>query len=181
MTAREAAAARVAGVARLVQVTVRVLGGVAALGVVGLATAVGWSGDWSGDALAAAAVIGAVTALAPLVLLRFGAALAPIRGLPQVDPEELKAAAGSLGAGLKSGQRRFVEARGLSRVVSLGRALWDLRADVQALNERGLAPATALAEVLVPTRLFRVGVAAVAAPVLLAAGALALGAALVLA
>ena len=181
MTATQAVVARVATVAGLVRITVHGLAIMAAVGVAALVVAGGLVGGWSGETLLLAAALGGLAAVAPVVLARFGAALAPVRDLPTIRPEDLKAMAGTLGSSLASGERKFLDARGLGRVTSLGSALWDLRKDVDTLKEGGLAPAAALAEVLIPTRLIRVGVSALAAPFLLAIGLLALVVALVLA
>lgn len=165
----------------IIQFTVRGLALLGALGVSTFFVAVGLFGDWSGDALVFAAAVGALAAVAPVILFRFGTALGPIRRLPEVRAAELKATAGALGTKLKEGERRFVDTRGFGRVVSLGAALWDLRGDLQALKDGGLAPASALVETMMPTRLIRVGISALAAPVLLAVGSMSLLFAVVLA
>jgi hypothetical protein len=173
--------ARVAAVVGLIQFTVRGLALLAALGVSTFVVAVGLLGDWSSEALVLALVTGGLAAAAPVILLRFGADLGPLRRLPEVSAAEMKEAAGTLTAKLRDRERRFVEARGLGRVVGLGGALWDLRNDVETMKAGGLAPAAALVETLVPTRLIRVGISALAAPFLLAIGLMTLLFALVLA
>ena len=161
MTSIQVLAARIAAVVGLIQFTVWGLALVAASGISTFVVAVGLIGDWSRDALVFALVVGGVTAIAPVILVRFGVDLGPIRRLPEVSAAEMKAAAGAIGTKLLDRERRFVEAKGLGRVFGLGGALWDLRKDVEA---------AALVETLVPTRLIRVGISALVAPVALAVG-----------
>ena len=170
VTGMQVLAARIAAVVGLIQFTVWGLALVAASGISTFVVAVGVIGDWSRDALVFALVVGGVTAIAPVILVRFGVDLGPIRRLPAVSAAEMKAAAGTIGTKLLDRERRFVEAKGLRRVFALGGALWDLRKDVVGLKEGGLAPAAALVETLVPTRLLRVGISALVAPVALAIG-----------
>jgi len=170
MTSIQVLAARIAAVVGLIQFTVWGLALVAAFGISTFVVAVGLIGDWSRDALVFALVVGGVTAIAPVILVRFGVDLGPIRRLPEVSAAEMRAAAGKIGTKLLDRERRFVEAKGLGRVFGLGGALWDLRKDVEGLKEGGLAPAAALVETLVPTRLIRVGISALVAPVALAVG-----------
>ncbi len=167
-------AARVAAVVGLIQFTVWGLALIAAFGISTFVVAVGLIGDWSPDALVFALVVGGATAIAPVILVRFGVDLGPIRRLPEVSAAEMKAAAGTISAKLRDRERRFVEAQGLGRVLGLGGALWDLRKDVEGLKEGGLAPAAALVETLVPSRLIRVGISALVAPVAMAIGMMSL-------
>jgi hypothetical protein len=174
VTTMQDLAARVAAVVGLIQFTVWGLALIAAFGISTFVVAVGLMGDWSRDALVFALVVGAATAIAPVILVRFGVDLGPIRRLPEVSAAEMKAAAGTISAKLRTRERRFVEAHGLGRVLGLGGALWDLRKDVVGLKEGGLAPAAALVETLVPSRLIRVGISALVAPVAMAIGMMSL-------
>ncbi len=176
----EEVVARVAALVRVIQATVWILAGAAGAGTAAFAVGIGLADDWSGDALVFGGIIALVATIAPVSLARFGAALGPVRALPEVSTAELKEAAGTLAAKLGSGEREFVEARGLRRVTTLGRALWALRSDVEVLNQGGLAPASALVQTLRPTRLIRVGISALAAPVILVVGGLTLLAAMVI-
>jgi len=181
MTILDEVVARVAAVVGIVQVTVRILAVTALVGMVAFVVGVGIFGAWSGDALVFAGVVAAIAAIAPFSLARFGSDLAPVRHLPEVSAAEVKEAAGTLAVKLGESERRFVEAKGLGRVTSLGRALWALRADVEVLNQGGVAPASALFQTLRPTRLMRVGISALVAPFILATGLVVLLFALVMA
>lgn len=181
MTSIQDVITRVAAVIGVIQSTVWALAGAAAGGALAMVVAIGLVGHWESSGVVLAAVIGAMTLYVAFVLARFAAAIGPIRRLPEVSAAELKLAAGTLRASLWDGERRFVEARGLGRVVTLGQALWGLRADVKQLTEGHLAPAAALGEAMVPTRLVRVGISALAAPFLLTIGLMSLLAALVVA
>lgn len=172
--------ARVAAIVGLIQATVRLLALTAVVGIVTFVIGVGIADHWSGDALVFAGVIAAITAIAPISLARFGTALGPVRGLPEVSAAEVGEAAGTLAVKLGRGEREFVDAKGLGRVTSLGRALWALRDDVEVLNQGGIAPASALFQTLRPTRLIRVGISALVAPFVLATGLLVLILAVVL-
>jgi hypothetical protein len=180
MTILDDVAARVAAVVGIIQATVRGLAGAAVVGIVAFVVGVGVADRWSGDALVFAGVVALAAAVAPFTLARFGSALAPVRALPEVSAAEVREAAGTLAVKLGSGERHFVEAKGLGRVTSLGRALWALRSDVEVLNQGGIAPASALFQTLRPTRLIRVGISALVAPFVLATGLLVLTLALVL-
>ena len=180
MTLLDEVVARVAAVIGIIQATVWILAGAAVAGLVAFVSGLALAGDWSGDALVFGGVIALLVAVAPFSLVRFGSALGPVRTLPEVSAAEVKEAAGTLAVKLGSGERRFVEARGLGRVMRLGRALWALRSDVEVLNQGGIAPASALIQTLRPTRLIRVGISALAAPFILLVGFLTLLVAVVL-
>jgi hypothetical protein len=180
MTILDEVVARVAALVGIIQVTVRLLAVTAVAGIVTFVVGIGVADRWSGDALVFAGVVAAIAAIAPFSLARFGSDLAPVRALPEVSAAEVREAAGTLAVKLGSGEREFVEAKGLGRVTSLGRALWALRSDVEVLNQAGVAPASALVRTLRPTRLFRVGVSALVAPFILATGLSVLVLALVL-
>ena len=180
MTILDEVVARVAALVGIIQVTVRLLAVTAVAGIVTFVVGIGVADRWSGDALVFAGVVAAIAAIAPVSLARFGSDLAPVRALPEVSAAEVREAAGTLAVKLGSGEREFVEAKGLGRVTSLGRALWALRSDVEVLNQGGVAPASALVRTLRPTRLFRVGVSALVAPFILATGLSVLVLALVL-
>lgn len=180
MTILDEVVARVAALVGIIQVTVRLLAVTAVAGIVTFVVGIGVADRWSGDALVFAGVVAAIAAIAPFSLARFGSDLAPVRALPEVSAAEVREAAGTLAVKLGQGERRFVEAKGLGRVTSLGRALWALRSDVEVLNQAGVAPASALVRTLRPTRLFRVGVSALVAPFILATGLSVLVLALVL-
>ncbi len=180
MTILDEVVARVAALVGIIQVTVRLLAVTAVAGIVTFVVGIGVADRWSGDALVFAGVVAAIAAIAPFSLARFGSDLAPVRALPEVSAAEVREAAGTLAVKLGSGEREFVEAKGLGRVTSLGRALWALRSDVEVLNQGGVAPASALVRTLRPTRLFRVGVSALVAPFILATGLSVLVLALVL-
>ena len=170
MTILDEVVARVAALVGLVQATVRILAVAAVGGIAAFVVGVGTFDEWSRDAVVFAGVVGAIAAIAPFSLARFGSDLGPVRALPEVSAAEVREAAGTLAVKLGKGEREFVEARGLGRVTSLGRALWALRADVEVLNQGGIAPATALIQTLRPTRLVRVGISALVAPFVLATG-----------
>jgi len=172
--------ARVAAIVGIIQATVRILAVTSAVGIVAFVVGIGVTDGWSREAWVFSGVVAAIAAIAPFSLARFGSDLGPVRNLPEVSAAEMKEAAGTLAVRLGASERRFVEARGLGRVTSLGRALWALRSDVEVLNEGGLAPATALVQTLRPTRLIRVGISALVAPFVLATGLLVLVLALVL-
>lgn len=180
MTILDEVVARVAALVGIIQVTVRLLAVTAVAGIVTFVVGIGVADRWSGDALVFAGVVAAIAAIAPFSLARFGSDLAPVRALPEVSAAEVREAAGTLAVKLGQGERRFVEAKGMGRVTSLGRALWALRSDVEVLNQGGIAPATALVQTMRPTRLFRVGVSALVAPFILATGLSVLVLALVL-
>jgi hypothetical protein len=174
MASLQTLARRVAWVLGLVVHTLRALAVAGLVGVVALGAAILRAGDTTDDALVFAAVVCGAGLIVPFMLGRFAHDLGPARNLASLSPADLRRAATTLGAGLRAGERSFVEARGLGRVVNLGRALWDLRADVETLNAAGLAPAAALVTTMIPTRLIRVGIAALVAPALLALGLAAL-------
>lgn len=180
MSRLDGVVARVAAVVGLLHTTLRVLALVGALGVLALVGAVARVGGWDGDTVVLATVLAGLTGLVPVILARYAADLGPVRSLPEVSAAELKEAAGTLKADLKAGERSFVDHTGLRRVLGIGRALWDLRSDLEAMRDGGLAPAAALTEVVIPTRLIRVGISAVLAPCLLAVGLSALVLALTL-
>ena len=180
MTILDEVVARVAALVGIIQVTVRLLAVTAVAGIVTFVVGIGVADRWSGDALVFAGVVAAIAAIAPFSLARFGSDLAPVRALPEVSAAEVREAAGTLAVKLGSGEREFVEAKGLGRVTSPGRALWALRSDVEVPNQGGVAPASALVRTLRPTRLFRVGVSALVAPFILATGLSVLVLALVL-
>ena len=180
MTILDEVVARVAALVGLVQATVRILAVAAIAGIAAFVVGVGMSDDWSRDALVFAGVVGVIAAIAPFSLARFGSDLGPVRALPEVNAAEVREAAGTLAVKLGKGEREFVEAKGLGRVTSLGRALWALRSDVEVLNQGGIAPASALFQTLRPTRLIRVGISALVAPFVLATGLLVLTLAFVL-
>jgi len=180
MTILDEVVARVAAIVGIIQATVRALAVTAVVGIGAFVVGVGVADQWSGDALVFAGVISAIAAIAPFSLARFGTALGPVRGLPEVTAAELREAAGTLAVKLGEGEKEFVDAKGLGRVTSLGRALWALRSDVEVLNQGGIAPASALFQTLRPTRLVRVGISALVAPFVLATGLLVLILALLL-
>ena len=180
MTILDEVVARVAAIVGIIQATVRILAAVAAAGIVAFVIGVGHADRWSPDAVVFAVVVGVIAAIAPFSLARFGTDLGPVRALPEVSAAEVREAAGTLAVKLGQGERQFVEANGLGRVTSLGRALWALRSDVEVLNQGGIAPAAALVQTMRPTRLFRVGVSALVAPFILATGLVVLILALVL-
>ena len=180
MTMLAEVVARVAAIVGIIQATVRGLAVVAVAGIAAFVAGVGIAGDWSGDALVFAGVLAVLAAIVPFSLARFGSDLAPVRRLPEVSAAEVREAAGTLAVKLGKGEREFVDAKGLGRVTSLGRALWALRSDVEVLNQGGIAPASALFQTLRPTRLIRVGISALVAPFVLATGLLVLILALVL-
>jgi len=173
-------ARRVSWVIAVVVVTVKTLAAGALIGALGLLLAIGLLGDWSGDAVVFAVVLAAGAAAVPFMLTRFAWDLAPARDLPTLSPADLRQAAVTLGTGLRDGERSFLQAKGLGRVTRLGRALWDLRKDVEVLNEAGLAPAAALVRTMIPSRLIRVGIAALVAPPLFVVGLVTLAVAAVL-
>jgi len=180
MTVLDEVVARVAALAGIVQATVRILAVTAVGGICAFVVGVGLADRWSRDAVVFAGVVSAIAVIAPFSLARFGSDLGPVRALPEVSAAELKETAGTLAVSLGKGEREFVNAKGLGRVTSLGRALWALRSDVEVLNQGGIAPASALFRTLRPTRLIRVGISALIAPFVLAIGLLVLILALVL-
>mgnify|MGYP000107539398 CR=1 FL=1 len=180
MTILDEVVARVAAIVDIIQATVRLLAVTAVIGIITFVVGIGLADGWSGDALVFAGVVSAIAGIAPFSLARFGSDLGPVRALPEVSAAELKETAGTLAVKLGKGEREFVDAKGLGRVTSLGRALWALRSDVEVLNQGGIAPASALFRTLRPTRLIRVGISALIAPFVLAIGLLVLILALVL-
>jgi hypothetical protein len=151
---------------RTLVVVVAMLGAAALALFLGVAVA----DDWSGTGLLLGAVLGGGIAALAVVVLRFALDVRRIRDLPQVSRDEVRAAAGQLATTARDGERQFMEARGLRRLVRLAQGLWDLKADVDALGDGGLAPAVSLGRALRPIRLGIVALSAVASPFLLAFG-----------
>jgi hypothetical protein len=181
MPTREEIVARVGLVTGYVLATLWALTASALVGTVALVGAVFVSGGTDPSSVVLAGLLGIVGVIATVILGLFANDLRPVRRLPEITGAHVRQATGTLATSLAAGEKRFVRAKGLGRVTSLGRALWDLRKDVQTLGDGGLAPAVALFDVLVPTRLLQVGICALAAPFLLFVGLLALTFALALA
>ncbi len=174
MATREEIVARVGLVTGYVQKTVWGLTAAAFAGTLALVGAVVVYGGTGQSSLLLAACLGVMGLVTAVFLALFAHDLGAVRRLPEITGAHVKAAAGTLGTTLLTGERRFMEARGLGRVVGLGRALWDIRSDVQELGDGGMAPAVKLIDVLIPTRLLRVGICALAAPFILFVGLMAL-------
>jgi hypothetical protein len=180
VTTYEAAVGRVALFASVLLPWLRalVVAGVLAAVAAGIGAAA--SDSWQASGLVAGFVLVIAFCAPPFVLARFAADVGKVRDLPEVRTADLQEAARQLRGRLAEGERRFAEASGLARLWHLWSALRSLRADIDDLAAGGLGPAVALGRALRPARLLWVSLAALATPLLVIAGALALAAGLLI-